>query len=58
MNFVRSVIIFSLGDTFFKVNKMSLAKLYFTVLNNKKKYIYLKSKIMTEQTYFSSEFHL
>ena len=29
MNFVRSVVMFSLGDIFFKINKMSLAKLYF-----------------------------
>ena len=54
MNFVYFVIIFS----FFKINKMSLAKLDFKYFKQFKKKVSLKSKKMTEQTYFSSEFLL
>ena len=37
MNYVSSIIIFSLGDTFFYVNKIALANNIFTGLNNLKK---------------------
>ena len=49
MNFVCSVIIFSLVDPF-KKNKISLQKLHFKQF---KKKVLLKSKIITEQTYFN-----